>query len=91
MKIVMKGRPMPASQLRNRVAARRAKLRRLGLRPIEIWLPDTRAAGFAEEARRQSWLVDADRAEFDKAMDFIERNSAWPDDQDDIAEFDAPR
>jgi len=54
-------------------------------------VPDTRAAGFAEEARRQSWLVDADRAEFDKAMDFIERNSAWPDDQDDIADFDAPR
>ena len=82
---------MPASQLRNRVAARRAKLRRLGLRPIEIWVPDTRAPGFAEEARRQSRLVDADRAEFDEAMDFIERNSAWPDDQDDIADFDAPR
>jgi hypothetical protein len=82
---------MPASQLRKRVAARRAELRRLGLRPIEIWVPDTRAPGFAEEARRQSRLVDADRAEFDEAMDFIERNSAWPDDQDDIADFDAPR
>jgi hypothetical protein len=87
----MKGQPMPASQPGKRVAASRAELRRLGLRPIEIWLPDTRAPGFAEEARRQSRLVDADRAEFDEAMDFIERNSAWPDDQDDIADFDAPR
>ena len=82
---------MPASQVRKRVAAHRADLRRRGLRPIQIWVPDTRAPGFAEEARRQSRLVDADRAEFDEVMDFIERNSAWPDDQDDIAEFDAPR
>jgi hypothetical protein len=91
MKRVMEDRPMPASQVRKRVAAHRADLRRRGLRPIQIWVPDTRAPGFAEEARRQSRLVDADRAEFDEVMDFIEHNSAWPDDQDDIAEFDAPR
>ena len=91
MKSVMKGRPIPASQLRNRVAARRAELRRLGLRPIEICVPDTRAPGFADEARRQSRHADANRAQFDEVMDFIERNSARPDDQDDIAEFDAPR
>lgn len=82
---------MPASEVRKRVTAHRAELRRRGLRPIQIWVPDTRAPGFAEEARRQSRLVDADRAEFNEIMDFIERNSAWPDDQDDIPEFDASR
>jgi hypothetical protein len=87
----MKGQPMPASQPGKRVAASRAELRRLGLRPTEIWVPDTRAPGFAEEARRQSRLVDADRAEFDEAIDFIARNSAWPDDYADIVELDAPR
>lgn len=51
-----------------RVARRRAKLRALGLRPVQLWLPDTRGAQFAEECRRQSRLIrdsasDASRAE----------------------------
>jgi hypothetical protein len=28
-----------------------------GLRPIQIWVPDTRRPGFAEECRRQSRLA----------------------------------
>lgn len=82
---------MAASEVRKRVAAHRAELRKRGLRPIQIWVPDTRAPGFAEEARRQSRVVDADRAEFEDIMGFIERNSAWPDDEDDAAETGAPR
>jgi hypothetical protein len=46
----------------DRVERRRAALRKTGLRPIQIWAPDTRAAGFAAECRRQSELVaQADR------------------------------
>jgi hypothetical protein len=33
------------------------RLRRKGLRPVQIWVPDTRAAGFAGECRRQARLV----------------------------------
>ena len=60
-----------------RVARRRAKLRAAGLRPVQLWVPDIRAPGFAEECRRQSWLIresetDAIRAE-DEAW---ERGSA---------------
>ena len=40
-----------------RVERRRAKLRAAGLRPVQIWVPDTRVPGFAEECRRQSRLV----------------------------------
>ncbi|WP_242464354.1 antitoxin MazE family protein [Thiococcus pfennigii] len=37
-----------------------------GLRPVQIWVPDTRRPGFAEECRRQSHLVaEADRADRD--------------------------
>ena len=36
---------------------RRDKLRAAGLRPVQIWVPDTRAAGFAEECTRQARLV----------------------------------
>jgi len=53
-----------------RVERRRTKLRAAGLRPIQIWVPDTRAPGFADECRRQSRLIreaetDASRAEDD--------------------------
>jgi len=43
-----------------RVQKHRAALRESGLRPIQIWVPDTRRAGFAEECRRQSQLVQGD-------------------------------
>ena len=42
---------------RKRVQKRRATLKAMGLRPIEIWIPDTRKKGFAEECRRQSLLI----------------------------------
>jgi hypothetical protein len=32
-------------------------MRARGLRPIQIWVPDTRTASFAREARRQSLAV----------------------------------
>jgi hypothetical protein len=63
----------------SRRAAHRAEMRASGLRLIEIWVPDTRAPGFAEEARRQSLLVAAENG-FDDMMDFIERNGSQPDD-----------
>ena len=40
-----------------RVKRRRDKLRAAGLRPVQIWVPDTRAAGFLEECARQSRLI----------------------------------
>ena len=59
--------PKPMSRA-ERVARRRARLRALGLRPVQLWLPDTRASGFAEECRRQSCAIrdaetNASRAE----------------------------
>ena len=51
--------PMPVSQ---RVRKRRDALRASGLRPVQIWVPDTRRPGFADECRRQAALVaEADR------------------------------
>ena len=41
----------------------RKALRANGMRPIEIWVPDTSSPGFAEECKRQSLAVaEADRA-----------------------------
>ena len=40
-----------------RVRRRRDKMRAAGLRPIQIWVPDTRAPGFGPECRRQCELL----------------------------------
>jgi hypothetical protein len=42
---------------RDKVRAHRERLRRQGLRPIQIWVPDVRSASFAVEAHRQSVAV----------------------------------
>ncbi len=49
---------MPAS-VTQRVQKRRDALRAAGLRPIQIWVPDTRRPGFTDECRRQAQLVKA--------------------------------
>ncbi|MBM6593767.1 antitoxin MazE family protein [Microvirga pudoricolor] len=43
--------PTPINQ---RVRKRRDALRAAGLRPVQIWIPDARRPGFAEECRRQA-------------------------------------
>ena len=43
---------MPRS-VNERVRKRRAALREAGLRPVQMWVPDTRKPGFAEECQRQ--------------------------------------
>lgn len=40
-----------------RVQKPRDALRMAGLRPVQIWVPDTRRPGFTEEFRRQSRLA----------------------------------
>lgn len=64
--------------LSERVRTHRDNLRAAGLRPIQIWVPDTRAPGFAEECARQSRLIAASESEKED-MDFIEQASegAW--------------
>jgi hypothetical protein len=61
---------------RERVRKHRETLRARGLRPVQIWVPDTRKPGFAEEARRQCLAVRDDPQEketvdwIEKAMDY---------------------
>jgi hypothetical protein len=48
------------------------------LRPLTVWLPDTRAPGFAAEARRQSRLVSKQGAA-DKFLELLEDELPWTD------------
>ena len=72
------GSLMSASDVNSRVKKYRDSLRKAGLRPIQLWVPDTRLPGFAEECHRQSLLAaaadaaDKDLLEFmDKVLDDI--------------------
>jgi hypothetical protein len=58
-----KGAVMVAT-INERAAKRRKALRAAGLRPVQIWVPDTRLPHFAAECQRQSELAsDADLAD----------------------------
>ena len=55
-----------------RVEKRRMALRMAGLHPVQIWVPDTRLPGFADECKRQSRLAnqsDLTDTELFKLMD----------------------
>lgn len=53
----------------SRVQKHRDALRSAGLRPVQIWVPDTRRPDFAQECRRQSRLVaQADMADADMQL-----------------------
>ena len=64
------------SNSREKVRAHRERLRRQGLRPIQIWVPDVRSKAFAGEAHLQSLAVARSRhAKADQ--DFIGATSDW--------------
>jgi len=53
----------------------RARLRKQGLRPIQIWIPDQRAPGFEDELKRQLQQLDPqDEAD---ALEFIAESADW--------------
>jgi len=53
-------------------------MRRQGLHPIQIWVPDVRSRAFAREAHRQSLLVAQSAAARDDQA-FIDAISEWSD------------
>ncbi len=61
---------------RDKVRAHRKRLRKQGLRPIQIWVPDMRSPAFAKEARRQTTAVaKSPHARVDQ--DFVDVVSEW--------------
>lgn len=57
---------MTTTHVNARVQKHRNAMRMAGLRPVQIWVPDTRRPDFAEECRRQCRLAaQADMADAD--------------------------
>ena len=64
------------STSRDKVRAHRARLRRAGLRPVQIWVPDVRSKSFAQAAHRQSLAV-ARSPHATSDQEFVDAISAW--------------
>jgi len=54
----------------------RARLRKQGLKPVQIWVPDQRAAGFDEALRRQVEALDL--SDERGALEFVAEVAEWP-------------
>ena len=65
---------------RRNVRAHRQRLRALGIRLIQIWVPDVHSPEFAAEARRQCLLANASPEEAE-IQAFLDSVYAWPDDK----------
>jgi hypothetical protein len=61
---------------RDKVRAHREQLRRQGLRPIEIWVPDVRSRSFRMQAHRQSLAV-AGSPHAKEDQEFVDSVSDW--------------
>ena len=67
----------PATAAAKRMSAYRQRMYAKGLRPVQIWLPDTRSEAFQNEyARQAALLAKPHPAEVD-LMEFIE-SVEWP-------------
>ncbi len=57
----------------------RERMRAAGLRPVQIWVPDTRSPDFQAECRRQAERINAATRTEDEALAFIEATADWGD------------
>lgn len=64
---------------RNRMAKYRQRMRAAGLRPAQIWVPDTRSPDFAEKCHRQARAVAANDPAGDELMRFVAGVYEWPE------------
>lgn len=62
-----------------RVRKHRDGLRAAGLRPVQIWVRDTRDPAFIEECRRQSRIVASspEEKEINDWLDAVSDRSGW--------------
>jgi len=79
LEVVSRMRKNPAPKSSRANSSRREKhhqLRRQGLHPIQIWIPDVRSRSFIREAHRQSLLVARSGAARDDQA-FVDAISEW--------------
>ena len=70
-------RPQAKSPAR-RMQSYRSRLRAAGLRPVQVWLPDTRAPNFIRKCRAQAKAIAANDPAGEEMQSFIEAVYEWP-------------
>ena len=67
------------AKTRSKVRAHRDRMRKMGLRPIQIWVPDVTSPAFVREARRQCLLIANDPAEREVMawLDSVRDTAGW--------------
>lgn len=63
---------------KERVRKHRAKLRKQGMKPMTIWVPDVSSEEFAREAHRQSLLIATSPAD-EEEQAWVDDASVWAD------------
>jgi hypothetical protein len=61
---------------RDKVRAHRARMRKKGMRLIQMWVPDVRSAAFKRQAHLASLAV-ANSRHAKRDQDFVDAISAW--------------
>lgn len=65
-----------SSPVAERARKHRAALRAAGMRPLQVWVPDTRRKSFVAACRRQAAIVaEADRRD-GRLLDMLDRAAA---------------
>jgi hypothetical protein len=65
-----------------KVRVHRAKLRKMGLRPVQIWIPDIDSPEFIRQAHRDSLAVARSPYAADDQA-FVDAITQWPPDECD--------
>ena len=69
-----KQNPIPSA---SRMRDYRARLRAAGLKPVQLWLPDTASPAFIAKARKQAKAIAAGDPAGDELQDFIDAATPW--------------
>lgn len=64
---------------REKVRNHRARMKKKGLRLVQMWIPDTRSTAFKRQARREAIAI-ARSPHAQDDQDFVDAISAWPGD-----------
>ena len=65
---------MKSIAARKSVERYRSRMQRAGFRLVQLWLPDTRGQGFAEECRRQSRAARTNKRGEHEVLEWIAAN-----------------
>jgi DNA-binding LacI/PurR family transcriptional regulator len=62
-----------------RMTAYRQRMRAAGMRPVQIWVPDTRSKSFAATCLKQSQVIAQHDPGGDEIMRILNEGSDWSD------------